>query len=772
MTSPSQPTPELLALLATLDATVDTVESAVAFRLNTLVGSGPAPAALEVNIDCEAIDIGTGIAWNAIEVIIQQLCALIKSLTNQIAGLVGTSVAAILEFIREALSRLIVGVEDIVSRVTSALATAVFAIFDKVEAALDTILGAVSSVVNSLADTAWEVVTAIGNAVRATISAVGSAVGFIIDKVRDGFGALLDAASAVIASIKSTVGDIISAIVDTANRVFVDVSESLARLIDVVVGAAESGLGAVREVIENIPAALREIATDAASTLTDVVGAPLAGLGTLFVEQVEAFFASLIDDLDVAPDKIIRDFLLGLGLPADVVEKIAQTANTAMPRTPGFFVMALAFLVPILLMPVISTALGPMLEQMRQESNRVARPTLLSPADAIVARVFGEYTDAQYKSELLENGYTPERADLLLSGARRVLDVGELLRWWLRDIITEDQLDELIHFHRIADEDIERLKEAVFFVPPVQDLITMAVREVFSPEIRTTFRLDEDFPTDFEAFARKRGISTEWAQNYWAAHWVLPSLTQGFMMLHRRVVTADELNILMRAQDVMPFWREKLTEIAFSPLTRVDVRRMHGLGLIGEDDLIPRYMDLGFNESNADMMAKFTIAFNAPDAPEVLELEGLTRSVILGMFDDGVLTEREAKEIMMTGLGLSDNVAALFITHRKLVRERSDRGALITSIIDLAGGGIIQLPEAQDSLARAGLTAVEIAGAVKRILDRREKRDRLPTVAELAKMRDSEIIDVEVWHDAMAGHGYPDVWIDRLADLQSAGGDA
>ncbi|GAH79863.1 unnamed protein product, partial [marine sediment metagenome] len=75
-------------------------------------------------------------------------------------------------------------------------------------------------------------------------------------------------------------------------------------------------------------------------------------------------------------------------------------------------------------------------------------------------------------------------------------------------------------------------------------------------------------------WAGKKGLSKEWSERYWAAHWNLPSPQQGFEMLHRGVINVSELNMLLRALDVMPFWRDKLTAIAFRRLTRVDIRRM------------------------------------------------------------------------------------------------------------------------------------------------------------------------------------------------------
>ncbi|GAH79246.1 unnamed protein product, partial [marine sediment metagenome] len=66
-------------------------------------------------------------------------------------------------------------------------------------------------------------------------------------------------------------------------------------------------------------------------------------------------------------------------------------------------------------------------------------------------------------------------------------------------------------------------KELAYQIPPVADIITMAVREAFTPSIAARFGQYEDLPPDFVTWVGKKGLSKEWAERYWAAHWSLPS---------------------------------------------------------------------------------------------------------------------------------------------------------------------------------------------------------------------------------------------------------
>ncbi|GAJ02030.1 unnamed protein product, partial [marine sediment metagenome] len=168
---------------------------------------------------------------------------------------------------------------------------------------------------------------------------------------------------------------------------------------------------------------------------------------------------------------------------------------------------------------------------------------------------------------------------------------------YYQSILTKPASEDIIAFELRRDPSLSNLsnellrigihdnyhdlyKELAYQIPPVADIITMAVREAFTPSIAARFGQYQDLPPDFVEWAGKKGLSKEWAERYWAAHWSLPSPQQGFEMLHRGVIGMDDLNMLMRALDIMPFWRDKLVEIAYRPLSRVDVRRMFKLGVL------------------------------------------------------------------------------------------------------------------------------------------------------------------------------------------------
>ena len=252
-------------------------------------------------------------------------------------------------------------------------------------------------------------------------------------------------------------------------------------------------------------------------------------------------------------------------------------------------------------------------------------------ADISLADINPKYAQ-QYLDAVLTK---PASQDILAYGLRQ--DAG------LSGI--EKELEKIgIHpdYHKVY-------KELAHQIPPVADIITMAVREAFTPEIAEMFGQYEDLPKEFVKFAGKKGLTEEWAKRYWAAHWSLPSPQQGFEMLHRGIIKEDELLMLMRALDIMPYWRNKLMQMSYRRLTRVDVRRMYREGVLTETEVLEAYLQHGYNPENARRMTEFTVK------QTLSQLAKFTSSDILSAYSKQMISRSDARSLLdMIGKSGSD----------------------------------------------------------------------------------------------------------------------
>ena len=233
-------------------------------------------------------------------------------------------------------------------------------------------------------------------------------------------------------------------------------------------------------------------------------------------------------------------------------------------------------------------------------------------------------------------GIHPDYAPHFIDGILTKPDVTTIVRYLLRVDPNLNDIERELRRIGIHPDYIPMFKALAYPVPPVADLITMAVREAFSPAIASRFGQYEDYPTDLTRFAAMQGIDEEWSRRYWAAHWSLPSPQQGFEMLHRGVINEQDLNLLLRALDIMPFWREKLLAISFNPLTRVDVRRMYSLGVLSENEVEKAYRDIGYTPENAERLRAFTVR------QTVASQSGLSVSKVITAYKNSQATRQDA----------------------------------------------------------------------------------------------------------------------------------
>jgi len=334
------------------------------------------------------------------------------------------------------------------------------------------------------------------------------------------------------------------------------------------------------------------------------------------------------------------------------------------------------------------------------------RPALI-PTEALVAFGFkNPDLIEEVKAELTKYGYTDELIDVLIASATEKLSPDEARAAFLRGNITEIIHDEVLKSHRLSDAAIEQRKLLYELIPPVQDLIVMAVREVFSPEIAERFGQFEDFPAEFEEVAAKIGLTSEWAKNYWAAHWSLPSVTQAFEMYHRAVISREDLEYLLRALDIMPYWRDRILAISHNPYTRVDVRRMYGLGILDEDQVLRSYLDLGYDDEKAARMTEFTIAYTADTDRE------LTKTDITTLYKRSGITYEVALN-MLQEIGYSEESAELVLTRAALEVISDIKKQTLEATRKLYVAGKISETQVYDQLGRIDLPSEEMNQLLK-----------------------------------------------------------
>lgn len=298
--------------------------------------------------------------------------------------------------------------------------------------------------------------------------------------------------------------------------------------------------------------------------------------------------------------------------------------------------------------------------------------------------------------DIAKAGIHPTYADKYFDGVLTKPNTQDLIAWQLRVDPSLGGLENELRKTGIHPNYFDTYKTLAHPIPPVQDLITMAVREAFTPEIASRFGQYEGLPTEYVSAAAKKGLTQEWAERYWAAHWSLPSIQQGFGMLHRGIIGEADLSLLMRALDIMPFWRDKLMQLSFKVLTRVDVRRMHLLGTLDESGVKRAYLDGGYNDHNAGLMTDFTVRYNRRS------LSGFTQRDVVTAYINRYIESGQASAILRD-IGTKDTEIPNIIRLASLKRDWKSKDETIAAIKNRYNKGTRSLAQTRSALSQMGL---------------------------------------------------------------------
>jgi hypothetical protein len=137
------------------------------------------------------------------------------------------------------------------------------------------------------------------------------------------------------------------------------------------------------------------------------------------------------------------------------------------------------------------------------------------------------------------------------------------------------------------------------------DIVLFALREVYD-EDRRAEELEETPAMGYYADMLENGFNQTQADNYWAAHWKLPSVGELNEMLHRGVIDLATWDRFVKYNDYDPAVRPWLKAISYNPYTRVDSQRMWSLDLLTEEELKANYLALGYDDVHAQRMTLWT----------------------------------------------------------------------------------------------------------------------------------------------------------------------
>ena len=403
----------------------------------------------------------------------------------------------------------------------------------------------------------------------------------------------------------------------------------------------------------------------------------------------------------------------------------------------------------------------------QQQINSACPQRVPSADECHAALLNGTINQEQWECWVRANGVADVPAKQIMQSQRSRPNVAEALQLWLRGEFNDSRIDEELQFRGVIDKDERaQFKKLTDYVPGPGDLVSMMLRDVFDPAVVDKYRLDEDFAAKFQGqiktWAKAQGISDETMKLYWRFHWHMPSDGQLFEMLHRlrpgkegvkNVTTIDDVKTALQINDLMPGWVDRLTEISYRPLGRIDVRRAYEVGVITADQLPSYYQDLGYAESDAKTLSAYT---QKASAAAVAKFQGMmTTPQILTLYKQDGVSRDKAKELLK-GNGLDDQGATSALDNADAQAYATLRAEQVRAVRKRYMQGEYTDSEATTKLQTIGLS---FDRANQRVLAwgiEKELDHKLPSTQQLCSLYSDGFIDASTYLKRMQNLGWGD----------------
>jgi len=335
----------------------------------------------------------------------------------------------------------------------------------------------------------------------------------------------------------------------------------------------------------------------------------------------------------------------------------------------------------------------------------------------------------------------------ILYSSQQTLGAADFISMHRRGQISGSELQTELQKIGYDISQLRYLELATEYQPTPPDIIQFAVREVYNKGETSKWEQFTAPPPEYVTAAKKAGLSEVFANQYWWAHWKLPSVEQSFDFLHRGLIDTEEMSKILKAQDIMPGFINHFIKASYHPLTRVDIRRMYAAGVIDRARVKQEYMDGGYDEERAELITVWL----ERDVGE--DVAGISKTQVLAAYEEGLNTLEETI-VLLTKLNIAPEAQNLLLelSDYKITKYRLD--LLVAELSGQFEMKEVSIHDIRSQLSEAGAPDSYIDRAMGRIIGGQKSKTRLPSRTDLERWYEKELLDDSLYFAGMIALGY------------------
>lgn len=440
---------------------------------------------------------------------------------------------------------------------------------------------------------------------------------------------------------------------------------------------------------------------------------------------------------------------------------------------------------------------------------------------AAILRRRGYLSDGQYKQELLLQGYTPEKADAILGQTAtflgladlvdlkyrklieieeyhsraeqlgfskeqsdlaleqniKLLSAGEVMEAFFRKVGGDNNLQPLLDNLRkqgYNDTHIDTLIQISKKIAGLQDLYNFAAWSVTDDNLAQQFNLDAEIPADYFENCFALGIDDKLARKMWRSHWQAPSPFILKELFQTGQVAEAQLKLLLKSYQIPPGFIDNLVKAFYKAPSDSQIIEMFNEGLITEPDIVSYVKRNGFNEQDAEKIAKTLVVKAQAQGSQskvskqkrAAELKGGNAGSIITAFKDGIIDEQTTRS-MLDEVEPGSEFVDLQIATAKFEMNKQMISDEVNIVKDLYLSGSIDQTQAITYLSQIAITPERQTHLIAVWTKQLAKQNKRPSKADFDRFLKKGIISVDEYSSELQIEGYPDKYIQMfIQDLE------
>jgi len=202
-------------------------------------------------------------------------------------------------------------------------------------------------------------------------------------------------------------------------------------------------------------------------------------------------------------------------------------------------------------------------------------------------------------------------------------------------------------------------------IPGISDQVRFAVREAY-PGVTI-----DNTPAEMEKWVKYQGYSKFWSDSFWNAHWIIPSVSQLFQMRWRGLIDDVELKKMLKINDIMPEWIEKIMKITYNVPRLVDIRTAFEYGGLTEEEFRVNLLKRGYDPVDIEWVIE------ASKATMLRDEIGRVRTIMINLFKEGFWTEAKLRT-ELAAFGYRKEIIDYNVIEGKLKLEMDQKTEYLT----------------------------------------------------------------------------------------------